>query len=568
MRAAIYARYSTDQQNPRSIDDQVRDAREYCARKGWIVAATFSDAEISGGTVILRPGMQALMAAAVTGQFDIVLVEALNRFARNLGDTAKLREQLLHHQVALHTVATGEVTLMHVAFDGLRSEMFVDDLRVSIRRGQRGNIAEGLSAGGLPYGYEVVKEIGADGELKRGLRRIREDQAAVLRRIFAELAAGLSAYKIVARLNAEGVPAPGGGKWSVNTINGHRERKIGILHNEIYIGVLIHGRVTMTKNPSTGKRISRANPESAWRRAQVEHLRIVDDATWAAAHDNRRRHSVEVRGTKGARQQYLLSGLVTCTVCGGNYTARDKKQLVCAGYLTKGTCTNAARVKREQLEDQVLGEVARALPAPEVVSHNAKRLHDHLAAAEAGKRRAQRGLVKELGDVRGKIGRLVGAIAEGQGAAPAAAMRLVAELEAREAQLEQEIAAGDSGGVVTLQPNAHEIFMGQVSNLRAELTRDAPAKARAMGILRGLIDRVEITPKVNGGYTWKVVGKLAEFLRLAAGTPSNCTGGHSTKVHPPEAARNAVATTGGFLVVAEERPVHIPPARLELKITG
>ena len=64
MRVAIYARYSTDNQNPRSVDDQIREAVEYCDRKGWRVVATFSDPEISGSTVVLRPGVQAMLAAA------------------------------------------------------------------------------------------------------------------------------------------------------------------------------------------------------------------------------------------------------------------------------------------------------------------------------------------------------------------------------------------------------------------------------------------------------------------------------------------------------------------------
>ncbi len=35
MRAAIYARYSTDLQNPASIEDQVRVCRADIERRGW-----------------------------------------------------------------------------------------------------------------------------------------------------------------------------------------------------------------------------------------------------------------------------------------------------------------------------------------------------------------------------------------------------------------------------------------------------------------------------------------------------------------------------------------------------
>lgn len=42
-KAAIYARYSTELQNERSIDDQVELCKTYAARGGLEVAAIFAD---------------------------------------------------------------------------------------------------------------------------------------------------------------------------------------------------------------------------------------------------------------------------------------------------------------------------------------------------------------------------------------------------------------------------------------------------------------------------------------------------------------------------------------------
>lgn len=559
MRAAIYARYSTDLQNPRSIADQVRESVDYCRRMGWTVVDTYADPEISGSTVILRPGVQALMAAAARRQFDIVLVEALDRISRNLGDTAKLREHLIFNQVALHTLS-GEVTLMHVAFDGARNEMFIEDLKVKIRRGQRGNIAEGKSAGGLPYGYEIVREFGADGEPKRGLRRVRNDQAAIVRRIFGEYVAGISPFEIAKRLNVEGVAAKGGGPWSISTIGGHRQRKVGILHNEIYIGQLIHGRVTMTKNPATGKRISRPNAESTWRRMDVEDLRIIDGATWKSAQQKMLEHGGGDRGPMKPRDAHLLSGLVMCVVCGSNYVARDKAQLVCSGFYYRGTCENPRRIEREALEDAVLAQLARAMSEPEAFAANVKRLHDDMESTAADRGRARRAKAKELTDVRAKVGRVMEAIANGDGGqAPAAALRMVAELEGQQRRLERELEAMDESPVTQLRPNAHKIFAGQIANLRAELLQDAPTKARSMAILRSLIDRIEVTPTVNErgrpSFSWKIVGQLQEFLRLAVGNGVT-----------PADAGNKAGTSGGYPLVAEERHGRIPPPGFELTL--
>ncbi|WP_348640533.1 recombinase family protein [Mesorhizobium sp. B1-1-9] len=82
--------------------------------------------------------------------------------------------------------------------------LFLRDLAVKIRRGQSGRILNGYAAGGLSYGYRVVKKLDESGEPIRGLREIDEDQAHVVRRIFQEFAVGRSARAIAADLNKEG----------------------------------------------------------------------------------------------------------------------------------------------------------------------------------------------------------------------------------------------------------------------------------------------------------------------------------------------------------------------------
>src|SRR3546814_5194974 len=83
IRAALYARYSSDQQNAASIADQLSLCRERAACEGWQVEGVYEDAAISGASVILRPGIQRLLADARVGKFDIVLTEALDRISRD-----------------------------------------------------------------------------------------------------------------------------------------------------------------------------------------------------------------------------------------------------------------------------------------------------------------------------------------------------------------------------------------------------------------------------------------------------------------------------------------------------
>ena len=83
-RAALYARYSSDQQRAASIEDQFRVCREHVEREGWTVASCYRDAAISGDSVILRPGIQTLLEDARRGLFEIGrLVWNRQRFVKN-----------------------------------------------------------------------------------------------------------------------------------------------------------------------------------------------------------------------------------------------------------------------------------------------------------------------------------------------------------------------------------------------------------------------------------------------------------------------------------------------------
>lgn len=102
LRAALYARYSSDNQRRTSIDDQLRLARERCAREGWQVVAEHHDAEISAATPVEhRPGSRALVAGALAGTYDVLVLEALDRLARNLGDQERVVERLEYRGVRI-----------------------------------------------------------------------------------------------------------------------------------------------------------------------------------------------------------------------------------------------------------------------------------------------------------------------------------------------------------------------------------------------------------------------------------------------------------------------------------
>lgn len=163
--------------------------------------------------------------------------------------------------------------------DGTENALFLKDLADKTRRGLRGRVEKGRSGGGLCYGDDVVRETDADGTPIRGGRKINPTEADIVRRIFAEFAAGRSPRAIAHDLNRQGVPGPNSKAWGPSTIHGNWRRGTGLLNNELYVGRLVWTRQHLVKDPETGKRQVRLNPESEWITQDVPDLRIVDDTT-------------------------------------------------------------------------------------------------------------------------------------------------------------------------------------------------------------------------------------------------------------------------------------------------
>jgi hypothetical protein len=148
------------------------------------------------------------------------------------------------------------------------SALFLKDLAQKTRRGQIGRVRAGRIPGGKSYGYDVIK----DGE-DRGRRSINPVEADIVRRIFREYATGKGPLAIVRDLNREGVPGPTGRHWNASALLGSPKRRNGILNNELYIGQIVYNRQRFLKDPATGRRISRENPEKEWHRQSAKARR-------------------------------------------------------------------------------------------------------------------------------------------------------------------------------------------------------------------------------------------------------------------------------------------------------
>ena len=95
MRAALYARVSTTDQN---CSSQLRELREYAERRGWQVSGEYIDTGWSGAKAS-RPELDRLMKDAAVRRFDAALVYKLDRFGRSVRNCLDGIEALRSHGV-------------------------------------------------------------------------------------------------------------------------------------------------------------------------------------------------------------------------------------------------------------------------------------------------------------------------------------------------------------------------------------------------------------------------------------------------------------------------------------
>lgn len=398
MKAALYARYSTELQSADSIDDQFRVCERLAQKHEFEVVRRFSDAAISGGTT-QRPSYQAMLAAARAHEFEVIVCEDTSRLWRNLAEQWRAVAELLDggvHIVSLDIDTRSENFKILLSVQGAMADVYRDQIAYRTKRGLEGRARNRKSCGGRAYGYISAQDAPS------GDRENHEEQAQIVRRIFQMYADGASPRTIAAALNAEGIPSPGASwnrsserlnakrkhGWVPAAIHGDRRRGTGILNNPMYIGELTWGR-------STWKRLAADSKARRWQMVtdgsqvtyQNDALRIVPQDLWKAVKD--RQLAIESTTTKlrgalkrrGSLPRYILSGLLICEECdGGTFRCVNGREFGCASHRDGGdsACTNAVRVRIDLAERKLLDETAQEMLSPAGVALLERKVREHI----------------------------------------------------------------------------------------------------------------------------------------------------------------------------------------------
>lgn len=524
-RAALYARKSTPEEDKheeaKSVTRQKADARAYAERKGWTVADAhvYEDDAISGKYgAERRPGLEALLTAAESTPrpFDVVVMAKDDRLMRDQWEVAAVLKRIHKAGARLfYYQEDREVSLKDAAgkfmeqVKGFAAEAYIESQTRHMVDTLKRKAKAGHVHGGRVFGYDNVR---VDGHVER---RVNDAEAAVVRDIFARYGRGETPKRVAVALTARGAPTPGlAGGWTKGTAWTKASVR-EVLLRETYRGVLV----------------SRWGTETI--RVERPDLRIVSEALWTAAQQRlAEQRAVYLRRTDGklwgrpsnsVESQYLLTGLLTCGICGSGLTVVSRHHgrkrahfYQCLGNVRgrrRGPhCANALPAPMAMTDQVVLTLIENTVLRPEVVTATITECLRRLRPDRTAPRRAA--LAQDLQTVERELANLIRAIKAGGDSEALAAE--VKSCEARRQTLRDQVAAlahADQLAAVDLAALDADLRV-RLEDWRGLLTRHVGSGRQ---ILRKLIpERLVFTPHTEGTaryYTFEGVGRLEPVLQ-------------------------------------------------------
>jgi len=416
VRAAFYLRVSTGRQadNDLSIPDQRRQAKAYCASRGWEIVADYVEPGASA-TDDRRPEFQRMIDAATVKPpaFDVILVHSFSRFFRDQFQLEFYVRRLAKSGVRLASITqelgddpmSNMIRQIMALFDEYQSK---ENAKHTLRA-MKENARQGFWNGALPpIGYRIVEAAEQRGHRTKKTLETAPIQTETVRLIFRLAREGngssgpMGVKSIAKHLNESGIRTRDGGRWGIDAV--HK-----VLTRTTYIG---RHRFN-TKFWKTRER----KPE-----AEVVEMavpRIIDQAEFEAVQMLLKSRSPALTAPRVVSGPTLLTGICFCAGCGGAMTLRTGK----SGRYRYYTCCTKARqgetgcegrtVPMEKLDTLVAEHVEHRLLQP-------KRLEQILSAVlHRRKERAQRRtthiaeLRKRASEAEAKLKRLYDAIENG-----------------------------------------------------------------------------------------------------------------------------------------------------------
>ena len=348
LKVAAYARVSTSSEEQLlSLENQKRHYEQrILANSNWEFVEIYFDEGISGTKIDQRDGLKRLLQDCENGKVDFILTKSISRFSRNALDCLGIVRKLIDLNVFIEfekenintQTMDGELML------SILSSLAENESR-SISQNAKWGIEKRFQNGTYKIGYPPFGYDWVDGAMV-----INEEQAAVVRDIFADVLKGKSTGAIAEKLNQQGVTTKRGKTWYGTTIR-------GIINNEKYIGDALFGK-TFT-DESFKRKVNRGDQNQYL--IAGHHPAIIDKKTFELAGQilaqNTKSKNI-VQADAKYQNRYSFSGILKCDECGGTFKRRienkNKKEKYVAWACTthlrdKATCKMKS-IRDEQIK--------------------------------------------------------------------------------------------------------------------------------------------------------------------------------------------------------------------------
>jgi site-specific DNA recombinase len=531
IRAALYLRVSTGRQadNDLSIPDQRRQAKAYCASRGWEIAADYVEPGASA-TDDRRPEFQRMIDAATTKPpaFDVILVHSFSRFFRDQFQLEFYVRRLAKAGVRLVSIRqelgddpmSNMIRQIMALFDEYQSR---ENAKHTLRA-MKENARQGFWNGALPpIGYRIVEAAEQRGHRTKKSLEIDPIQAETVRSIFRFAREGngssgpMGVKSIAKHLNEARIRTRDGERWGVDAV--HK-----VLTRTTYIG---RHRFN-TKYWKTRER----KPE-----AEVVEMivpPIIDVAEFEAVQTLLKARSPAMTAPRVVSGPTLLTGICFCAACGGAMTLRTGK----SGRYRYYTCCTKARqgesgckgrtVPMDKLDSMVAEHIEHRLLQPKRLEQILSRVLDR--REELAERRTAHiaELRKRASEAEAKLKRLYYAIEDGIADVSDPMLKeRVTELKAvrDQARADAERAEGALdrlGPCIT--PQALKTFASQA---RKRMRIEGGGYRRDH--LRALAQRIEVDAKEV-----RIMGSKSELLRTLVAASSAKTAGFGVPSFVPK----------------------------------
>jgi DNA invertase Pin-like site-specific DNA recombinase len=312
IRGVIYARVSSDAQDVNnSIEAQIAECQEFAERNNITIVKIYVD-EAETGLVSSRPQFQEMMhdGTAKAKPFDVIIVWKFSRFSRDKFDNTIYKNRLQRRGIRIISIKepiddSPAGQMMENMIESMDA-FYSANLSQDVRRGQRQVAMRGYYPGNwAPYGYKIKKVQEDGGRAVHNTFIPDPPYDDIVRRIFHEAAAGRSISDTKDGLNADGIPAPKGGKWADSTIQ-------QMLHNLHYAGFIVWGVNTKGGDPPV---------IAEGRHEPIVSKEEFDQATQVLASKFR-----DVINPRQVSSEYMLTSMLRCGLCGEKLTGLYSKE--------------------------------------------------------------------------------------------------------------------------------------------------------------------------------------------------------------------------------------------------